>query len=198
MEELKVFLENIVINNLTVWYVILILWMAISNIVPITFFLLPDIFVFLWIFIAVKLAPWRIPWSLLVIGALIGESISYLIWYKYWSRLLKLKMFKSSVGKKFFEKIKKNQIKFFIIWKLTPWLMRIVPFTAGVIKMDFKKFLLCNFIMIVYWISYLFIVWIAWFKVALHFLWKNAIYLFIVAIIVYLWWKIWQRKNKEL
>jgi len=198
MEELKVFLENIAANNLVLWYVILVLWMAISNIVPITFFILPDIFVFLWIFMAVKLVSWWIPWALLILGAIIWESISYFVWYKYGDKILKMRVFKSSFAKSFIEKIKKNQVKYFIIWKFTPWLMRIVPFSAGLIKMDFKKFLFYNFIMIVYWISYLFIVWIVWFKVALHFLWENAIYLFAVAVIIYLWWEIWKRKNKKL
>jgi membrane protein DedA with SNARE-associated domain len=67
---------------------------------------------------------------------------------------------------------------------------------AGALKMDFKKFLIIDFLMIIYWISYLFLVWMVWFHIALHFLWEKVWYLFPLLILIYLIWEYLKNKKK--
>ena len=171
--------------------------MIIANIFPVMFFLYPDIFIFLWIFLATKFLPWWIPYLLLIIWAFIGETISYFIWYKYWEKILNHKFIKNNQKIiKLVEKIKKNQIKTLIVGKLIPWVVRIMPVVSWAIKMDLKKFLIINFLMIVYGITYLFVVWLVGFKIALHFLGEKAWYLLIVLVVWYLVFE-YVRRRKE-
>ena len=171
-------------------------WMIVSNIVPIMAVLYPDIFVFLWIFLATKFVPWWIPWLGLIFGALIGEVISDFLWYKYWVKVLEKDFFQKENIKTWIEKMKDNPVKTLIIGKLIPGIVRIVPVLAGALKMDFKKFLIIDFLMIIYWISYLFLVWMVWFHIALHFLWEKVWYLFPLLILIYLIWEYLKNKKK--
>ena len=183
-------LENLQLlaqHNITLWIFITFFWMIIANIFPIMFFIYPDIFIFLWIFLATKFLPVWIPYILLILWAFIWETISYFIWYKYGDKILTHKFIKNN--KKIIElveKIKKNQVKTLIIWKLIPGVVRLIPVVSWAIKMDLKKFLIVNFLMIVYGITYLFVVWLVWFKIAFKFLWEKAWYLLIVIVVWYL------------
>ncbi len=186
MHEILVMLENFSSDHILLWLIVLFFWMLISNIIPITFIIYPDIFVFLWIFIAAKLLPWRIPWIILIIWAFIWETISYFIWLKYWKKILKHKFFKNKKTNIRISKLKKNQTKTFIVWKLIPWIVRFIPFFAWIIKFDFNKFLILDFLMIIYWISYLFIVRLVWIKIAINFLWDIVRIILPIIIIIYL------------
>jgi len=184
-------------NNIIVWLIITFIGMIIANIFPIMFFLYPDIFIFLWIFLATKFVPVRVPYILLIIWAFIGETISYFIGYKYWDKILTHKFIQNNEKIiKFVEKLKNNQVKTLVIGKLIPWIVRVIPVISWAIKMDLKKFLIINFFMIVYGITYLFIVWLVWFKLALHFLGEKAWYLLIVIVIWYLIFEYIRRKRK--
>jgi len=194
LEQLQILSQN----NISIWLAIMFFWMIIANIFPIMFILYPDIFIFLWIFLATKFLPWWIPYLLLIIWAFIWESISYFIWYKYWEKILQHKLIKNNKKViKILEKIKENQVKTLVIWKLVPGIVRIIPVISGAIKMDLKKFLLFNFLMIVYWISYLFIVWIIGLKIALHFLWEKAWYIIIPLVIIYIFYEYLKRRRKK-
>ena len=46
--------------------------------------------------------------------------------------------------------MKANPVKTLIIGKLIPGIVRIVPVLDGALKMDFNKFLIIDFLMIIY------------------------------------------------
>ena len=196
MENLLHTLQNFASNHVELWLFITFVWMIISNIVPITFVLYPDIFVFLGIFLAIKFFPWWIPWLALIFWALIWEIISYFIWYKYGIKLLEKNFFQKKNIKILIRKLKSNQVKMLIIWKLIPAIVRFIPVLAGAIKMDFKKFLFYDFLMIIFGISYLFLVWIMGLKVALHFFGEKVWYVFPVLVMWYLGWEYYKSRQK--
>ena len=196
MESTLHILQNFAANHIQLGLIITFVWMIIANIVPITFVLYPDIFVFLGIFLASKFFPWWIPWLVLIFWAFLGEIISYYIGYKFWVKILEKDFFQKENVKSWIDKLKKNQVKTLLMWKLIPWIVRIIPVLAGSIKMDFKKFLFYDFLMIVYWISYLFLVWIVGLKVALHFFWDRVWYVFPILVIWYLLWEYF--KNNKI
>jgi len=197
MENLLHTLQNFASSHIELGLLITFVWMIIANIVPITFVLYPDIFVFLGIFLATKFLSWWIPWLILIFAALIGEIISYFIWYKYWVKVLEKDFFQKENVKPWIEKLRNNQIKTLIIGKMLPGVVRFIPILAGAIKMDFKKFLIYDFLMIVYGISYLFLVWIVGLKVALHFFWEKVWYIFPILVIGYLVWEYYKNRKTK-
>lgn len=163
-EVLKIFILNHeILGNIVVFILIII-----SNIFPLMFFILPDIAVFLWIFIAKKITVWYIPYILLIVWAFIWEFISYLIWYKYWYKILEHKYLQKDLLQNWIQKLKKNPIKILILWKITPWITRFIAVLSWCLKTDIKKYAIINLIMLIYSISFMFVVWLVW----INFLWK--------------------------
>jgi len=64
--------------------------------------------------------------------------------------VLEKEIFQKENIKTWIEKMKANPVKTLIIGKLIPGIVRIVPVLAGALKMDFKKFLIIDFLMIIY------------------------------------------------
>jgi len=170
------FLQQIAQNNIILWEFIIFFWILITNIVPIMFFLYPDVFIFIAVFIVKQnLLVWYVPFIILIFWAWIGEIISYYIWRKYWVKILDYKIFQKDISKKWVEKLKKNSVKTFIIWKVLPAVGWFIPVLSWIIKMDPRKFVILDLIMITIAISGVYFTWIIW----AHFLQK------------WFWIKIW-------
>lgn len=161
-------LQHFILNHEILWNIVIFILMTISNIFPIMFFILPDIAIFLWIFIAKKMTVWYIPYILLIVWAFIWEFISYLIWYKYWYKILEHKYLQKDIVQKWINKLEQNPIRILIIWKITPWVSRFIAVLSGCLKTNPIKYAIVNFIMVIYGISSIFLVWLVW----INFLWQ--------------------------
>lgn len=82
---------------------------------------------------------------LVLIGGLVGDLITYYLgihssrWFKHDSRLFKLSYIEK--GQKFFDKYGDKSI---ILGRFMGVVKAVVPYIAGLVKMDFKKFLYLN------------------------------------------------------
>jgi len=100
-------LENLAAKNATLGLLIIVWWMTITNIFPIMFFVLPEIFIFLWIFLA-KTLPWYIPYLAIVIWAILWEQLNFFLWYKYWEKILESRFLQKEISKKWIKKIQQK------------------------------------------------------------------------------------------
>lgn len=169
-------LQQLAVNHVVLWHIVMFFLMFISNIVPITFFLYPDIILLFWVFLAKKVVVWYwyIPFILLIVSAYLGEIISFHIWRKYWKKLLDYKFFRKDVSKKRIEKFQRNSVKTLIIWKIMPWVVWFVPVFSWITRMDFKKFLIVNLIMVTYSISMTFLIMLFGINLLESHIWKNV------------------------
>ena len=169
------FLNNFLLNHSFLWLIIIFFALIITNIFPVMFFVLPDIFIYLWLFLVKNGQIWYIPYLVIVFWAIIWEWINYFIWYKFWKKLLKESYMENEKIKKWIEKIRKNPIKNIAIWKLIPGIIWLIPLLAGFLKIDFIKFFIVNSIMV-------------FVSIAIVFLW----YFGVLSILEkYFWYKIW-------
>lgn len=89
---------------------------------------------------------------LVIIGGLAGDLVTYFLgghgnkWFKHDSRLLKLSYL--SKGQKFFDD---HGDKSIVLGRFMGVIKAVVPFVAGLVKMDFKKFLYLNIISGLLW-----------------------------------------------
>jgi len=177
-------MENFVLNHIKLGLIIIFLWMITTNIFPIMFFILPEIFIFLWIFLAKHIA-WYIPYIFIILWAIIWEQINFYLWYKNWEKILNTKFFQKDISQKYIKKLKKHQIKTIIIWKLIPWIIWIIPILSGVIKMNPWKFFILNSIMITIAITNMFLIWYFGISIWEKYLWPN-IYVVIWVILIFI------------
>lgn len=173
--------DNLIIGNLICFFIMLI-----GNITPIMFFLNPDIGIFFWIFLAKKVTVWYIPYISIILWSLTWESISYLIWYKYWYKILKGKFFQKKTIKTTLKKIESNWIKTLILGKIFPWIVWFIPILSGITKLSPKKFFITNFIMIIYGISIMFIIWFLWINLIEKYIWKQIWIILLILLINYI------------
>ncbi len=174
-------------NHIILWQLVIFFWILITNIVPLMFFIYPDVFIFISVFlIKNRILPWYIPWWLLIIWAFIWEYISFYIWKKYWIHILDHKFFQKGLSKKWIGKLKENWIKTLIIWKMLPWIWWFIPVLSGITKLDTKKFLILDFIMILYGISLVFFSWLLWLNVAEEWFGKKVWFIIWWILIIYI------------
>ena len=182
-------IQTFAANHLILWQLIIFFWILITNIVPVMFFFYPDIFVFISVFLIKNwIVSWYIPWWLLIVGAFIWESISFFIWKKYWIHILDHKFFKKDLAQKWLEKLRKNWVKTLIIWKLLPWVWWFIPVLSWITKIDTKKFLIWDFIMITYAVSAVFFSWLVWLYFAEQWFWKKVWFILWWILIIYIIW----------
>ncbi len=188
-------------NHIILWQLVIFFWILITNIVPLMFFIYPEIFIFISIFLVKNwILPWYSSWWLLIIWAFIWEYISFYIWKKYWIHILDHKFFQKGLSKKWIGKLKENWIKTLIIWKMLPWIWWFIPVLSGITKLDTKKFIFWDFIMITCAISTVFFSWLVW----LHFaeewfgkkVWFIIWWILIIYIIGHLIYEFKFKKNK--
>ncbi len=182
-------IQTFAANHLILWQLIIFFWILITNIVPVMFFFYPDIFVFISVFLIQNwILPWYIPWGLLIVWAFIWEYISFYIWKKYWIHILEHKFFQKDLSKKWIEKLRKNWVKTLIIWKLLPWVWWFIPVLSWITKIDTKKFLIWDFIMITYAVSAVFFSWLVWLHFAEQWFWKKVWFILWWILIIYIIW----------
>jgi len=139
-------------NLLALWIIIIF---GLINIFPIMIFASPELFIMWVIYLVVS---WKITLNIafltMVLWSIIWENISYLLWYKWKDALKETKILKKNKDKilAFEENLIKNPIKYLFIWKLLPFTTWIIPIFAWYLKIDFKKFLIINSIMVFWWI----------------------------------------------
>jgi len=165
-------MEIFIASHINLWLIIIFFWMIITNIFPIMFFILPEIFIFWGIFLA-KHINWYIPYLAIVLWAIIWEQINFYLGYKYWKKILKTKFFQHNLVEKYMNKLKNNQVKTIIIWKLIPGVIWIIPILSGILKINPIKFFIINSIMITLAILNMFLIWYFGIYVWEKFLWKN-------------------------
>lgn len=181
------FLQQIVQNNIVLWEFIIFFWILITNIVPIMFFVYPDVFIFISVFIVKQnLLVWYVPFIILIFWAWIGEIISYYIWRKYWVKILNYKFFQKDISKKWIEKLKKNSVKTLIIWKVLPAIGWFIPVLSWITKMDPKKFVILDLIMIVVAISGVYFTWLIWAHFLQKWFWTKIWFILWTIFIVYI------------
>ncbi len=190
-------LQNYINLHPYVGLIIVFIGIIITNIFPVMIFVYPDIFIFLGLFLAVKFFPWYVVWVVLVFGAFIWEIISYFIWSNFWNKILKFKFFQNQKIIEWIANMKNNSGKYFLIWKLIPGVVRVAPVVAWIIKMEIKKFLLLDFIMIIYGITYFFVVWLIGFNMLQHFLGDYVWYVVSFIILAYIFWEYYKRRIKK-
>jgi len=193
LEVLQVF----ALNHIILWNIITFAMIVITNIFPIMFFVIPDIAIFLWIFIAKKITVWYIPYILLIIWAFLWEFISYYMWYKYWYKILEHKFLKKDIIQKWINKLKEHPIKTLILWKLTPWVTRFIAILSGSLKTEPIKFSIINLIMIVYSISWMFLVRLIWISFLEKYLWEYIWYILFIGLIIYIFYHIYKIKKNN-
>lgn len=134
-----------------------------------------------------------------VLGGLFGDVITYFIgkygslWFKKDSKLLKIAYLEN--GKAFFNK---HGSKSLILGRFMGVIKAVVPFVAGLIKMDFKKFLYLNTISSIIWgILYLGIGYIFGKTMNSFYLEKQLKFLIIlIPFIAFIVWLIFDNKTK--
>jgi len=196
-------IQTFAMNHLILWQLVVFFWILLTNIVPVMFFLYPDIFIFISIFLVKKwILMWYIPWWLLIVWAFIWEYISFYIWKKYWVHILEHKYFQKDISKKWIKKLEQNWVKTLIIWKVLPWIWWFIPVLSGITKMDTKKFLFWDFVMITYAVSAVFFSWLLWLHFAEQWFGKKVWFIIWWLLIVYIIWHLIYefkiKKNKKL
>jgi len=192
------FLENFVHTHYIIWLLIILFWMLITNIFPIMFFILPDIFIFLGIFLVKSGNNIFLPYISLVIWASIWEFINFYLWYNYSETILKNKLMQKNISQKLIKNFQKNPIKTLVLWKLIPWIIWIIPIISWIIKMKPLKFFIINTIMVCIAIWIAFIVWILWINIWETLLWKKVwmiIGILVFILFIYHIWKILIKKK---
>ena len=177
-------LENFVHTHHILWLFIIFTGMLITNIFPIMFFILPDIFIFLWIFLVKNGIFWLIPYISIVIWASIWEFINFYLWYKYSEKVLKSPIMQKNISQKLIEKFKKNPNKTLIVWKLIPWIIWISPIIAWIIKMKPIKFFVINSCMVCIAIWITFIIWLLWINIWEKIFWEKIWIILIIFILI--------------
>ncbi len=190
------FLKTFILDNAILWDIIVFSIMLITNIFPVMIFILPDIAIFLWIFIANKVSVWYVPYILLIIWAFLWELISYFMWYKYWKKILQHKLLKKDIVDTWVRKLKQHRIKTLIIWKLIPWVMWFMPVLSWTIKINPILFSIINFIMIIYSISLMFFIWTTWLELLENYVWEYIWYLLFTILLIYIVYHIYSIKKK--
>ena len=90
--------------------------------------------------------------AIVIIGGLAGDLVTYYLgghssrWFKHENRLFKMSYIER--GQKFFDKYGDKSI---IIGRFMGVIKAVVPYVAGLVKMDFKKFLYLNILSGVIW-----------------------------------------------
>lgn len=199
-EVLVEFLQNLATNHVILWHLVMSLIMFASNIVPVMFFIYPDIALLFGVFLAKKVVVWYwyIPYILLILWAYLWEIISFYIWKKYWNKILDYKFFKKDVSKKRIERFHRNSIKTLIIWKLVPWVVWFIPVFSWITKMDSKKFLIINLIMVTYSISMTFLFMLLGVNLLEKHIWERVrIAIWVLLAIYIIWHLIYEFKIKK-
>lgn len=177
-------IETFLINHYILWIFLIWFFMYFSNIFPLMFFLLPDVTLLIAMYVAIKTHLIFLSYISLLIWWFLGEITSYIIWYKFWHKILEHNFIKKRISDKELINIKKRWIWGFVIWRMTPWIGRFMPLFAGIMKIKPLTFISINWIIYVSWISILFFSGVYWYNfLQEHF----ATYLpYIISIIIFI------------
>lgn len=187
---------NIIWNNPILIYAFAFLWMLISNLFPIMFFLFPEIII-TWVIYLWKQGNLSIYliFFFCLIGAIIWETISYFIWKKLKKEKL-YKYFKQENIEKIEQIFHTHHKKSIIIWKMLPWITWLVPVFFWFIKYDFKKFFILNSLMIFYSLATFFATIYIWFSLFDYFFKEYSLYLFLLLISFFVFTHIYKKIKK--
>ncbi|MBS8122087.1 VTT domain-containing protein [Candidatus Vampirococcus lugosii] len=182
LEIIKNFLlENFWIGNLTVFIAVIL-----ANTFPIMFFVYPYLIIFLGVFLSKNFGDWYITYFLLLIGSILGESISYFFGYKYGDKLIKNKLFKNDKSQKILNKILNNKFKTIFFGKITPGIFGIIPIFCGILKINFTFFFFTNLLISILAVSYIFGFLYFGIEIFEKYFGENIMYIIIYIIIIYL------------
>lgn len=153
-------------------YFLHFLWSFLDWFIFSTLFITWEFFFLSWWYLSVEYLNIFIIYFSLVFWAVLWDNLSYLIWKKYWKKILlfkNIKFINENQLKKWANLLKKHWVKiiFFsrFIWPFY-WL---IPTIAGIFWFDYKKFFFFNFAGILIWVfqfmayGYFFAMWFSYF-----------------------------------
>lgn len=176
---------EIIINYPILLFVFAFIWMLVSNLFPIMFFLFPEIIITSSIYLSSEThISIYLVFLFSLFWAIIWETISFFIW-KHIKKDFLYKFFKKENVDKLKDIFHKHHKKSIIIGKMMPGITWLVPVFFGLIHYDFKKFFILNSLMILYSLATFFFSIVVWFSIFDMYFSEYKIHLFIILLIFF-------------